>query len=119
MKTISQSLMYRAICVEPGIADMFVVVLINGRRVSLNDAVEFPQLRVAAERLAMECRCHVKVLPLAPDEVLNFLNLRECTPTRTDPALRALDVKTCLETLYQCASADEVEDVLRRLETLQ
>lgn len=110
---------YRAVCPEPQPCDVFIVLLINGRRVAINPVADYPQMRLAAERVAMENRCHVKLIPLANDEVLNFLGITPGQFAPDDPGMRQLDINACVEVMLKFGSGDECEDVLRRLGTVQ
>lgn len=110
---------YRAICPEPGPMDAFIVIFINGKRVGINHASDYPQISAAAERVAVEQRCHVKVIPITPEEVMPFLNIKPGDPSQMEPGIRALDMKSCLDVLFECGSGDDNENVLRRLEAPQ
>jgi hypothetical protein len=45
---------HRAMCPEPGPRDLFLVILINGRRAAIQPAEEYDRWRKAAERLAAQ-----------------------------------------------------------------
>lgn len=110
---------YRAVCPEPQPCDVFLVLLINGKRVAINPVSDYPEMRMAAERVALANRCHVKLLPLAGDEVLSFLGITPGQFAPDDPAMRQLDIRSCVEVMLKFGSGDECEDVLRRLGTMQ
>ena len=110
---------YRAVCPEPQLCDVFLVLLINGRRVAITPVADYQQMRLAAERVALANRCHVKLLPLAGDEALSFLGITPGQFAPADPAMRQLDIHSCVEVMLKFGSGDECEGVLRRLGTVQ
>lgn len=84
---------YSAVCPEPQPCDAFLVLLINRKRVAINPVTDYAQMRAAAERVALANRCHVKLLPLASDEVLNFLGITPGQFAPDDPTMRQLDIR--------------------------
>lgn len=93
---------FRAMCPEPGPRDLFLVILIDGRRVAIHHADEYERWRVAAERLAAQEGVNVKVLPMSGSELMNFLGI-EVEPSQPianlDPAFRAQAVKNFMDVL--------------------
>lgn len=115
---------YRAMCPEPGPRDLFLVVLMNGRRVSLQPVTDYERLREVAERFAREQECQVKVLPMTGGELMNFLGIEPGEPQSMDtldPAFRAQAVQNCLDAMQACIEPREradAMDLLRRLGAL-
>jgi len=115
---------YRAMCPEPGPRDLFLVILINGKRVAIHQADEHDRWQQAAERLAREQECHVKVLPMTGSELMNFLGIEPGPPQpmdALDPAFRAVAVQNCLDLLRETKEPRECEeaiDLLRKLGAL-
>jgi hypothetical protein len=109
---------FRAICPEPGPEDLFLVVLIDGRRVTIQHAADYARWRGAAERLAESQQCQVKVLPMSGRELMNFLGIRpaEAQPIEAlDPAFREHAVRNCLDVLRECGGQEDREDALKLL----
>lgn len=109
---------YRAICPDPGPEDLFIVVLLDGRRVAIQHATDHARWRVAAERLAESQQCQVKVLPLAGRELMNFLGIAPAAlqPTESmDPAFREQAVRNCMDVLRECGSQNDREQALELL----
>jgi len=79
-------------------------------------SLAYPQISAAAERVAVEQGCHVKVIQITPEEVMPFLNIKPGDPSQMDPNARALDIKACLDVLFECGSGNDIENVLRQLE---
>lgn len=93
---------HRAICPEPGSRDLFLVILINGRRATIQFADEYDRWRAAAEKLVEQHKCDVKVLPMSGDELMNFLGIQPAPPQpieNLDPAFREQAVKNCVDVL--------------------
>lgn len=116
---------HRAMCPEPGPRDLFLVILINGKRAAIQHAEEYDRWRVAAERLAAQEGCNVKVLPMTGSEMMNFLGV-EPEPSQPianlDPAFREQAVKNCMDVLRECSAAHDREvalDMLGHLGVLQ
>ena len=109
---------HRVICPEPGPRDLFLVVLINGRRASIQHADEYDKWRAAAEQLAAQEHCNVKVLPMTGNELMNFLGV-EPEPSRPianlDAAFREQAVKNCMDVLRQCNGEQDRGDALELL----
>ena len=109
---------FRAMCPEPGPQDLFLLVLIDGRRVTIQHAADYAQWRVAAERLAESQQCQVKVLPTTGGELMNFLGIRRAHPQPVeglDPAFREQAVKNCMDVLRECGGQADREDALKLL----
>jgi hypothetical protein len=117
---------YRAMCPEPGPRDLFIVILINGKRVAVHHADEYDKWRTAAERLAAQEDCNVKVLPMSGSELMNFLGV-EPDPAQPianlDPVFRAQAVKNCMDVLREGGSGErdraDALDMLNHLGVLQ
>lgn len=116
---------HRAICPEPGPRDLFLVILINGKRAAIQHADEYERWRGAAERLAAEQKCSVKVLPMSGSEMMNFLGI-EPEPSQPianlDHAFREQAVRNCMDVLRECDGAHDREvalDLLGHLGVLQ
>lgn len=109
---------YNAMCPEPGAHDLFLVILINGRRVAIQDAGEHERWKVAAERLAKAEQCQVKVLPMTGDEMMGFLGMT-CAPPQPidnlDPAFRDAAVQNCMNVLRDGVNARERGEALELL----
>ena len=93
---------FRAMCPEPGPRDLFLVILINGKRVGIQHADEYQRWRIAAERLAAQENCDVKVLPMTGGEMMTFLGIELAPPqpiADLDPAFRKQAVKNCMDVL--------------------
>lgn len=109
---------YRAICPDPGPEDLFLVILINGKRVGIQHATDHARLRWAAERLAESQQCQVKVLPMAGDEMMNFYGIKPGARQpieNMDPAFREQAVKNCMDVLRECGSQEDREQALKLL----
>ena len=112
---------YRAMCPEPGLEDLFLVILIDGRRVAIHHAADHAKWRVAAERLAESQQCQVKVLPMGGRELMNFLGFAPSPPQSVenmDATFRTQAVRNCLDVLRDCSSQDEREQALSLLNHL-
>lgn len=116
---------FRAMCPEPGPLDLFLVILIDGRRMTIQHATDHARWRAAAERLAHEQRCQVKVLPMTGDELMNYLGIVPDPPqpiANLDPEFRQQAVRNCLDVLRECGSQDDREqalDLLTKMGALQ
>lgn len=116
---------YRAMCPEPGPQDLFLVVLIDGRRVAIEHAADHVKWRGAAERLAASQQCQVKVLPMSGNELMNYLGMKPSAAqpmSALDPAFREQAVRNCLDVLRECCGQDDREqalDLLGHLGVLQ
>jgi hypothetical protein len=103
---------YRAMCPDPGPQDLFLVILINGKRVAIHHATDHEKWKAAAVRLAHEHQCQVKVLPMAGDELMNFLGMVPASPQpmeNLDPAFREQAVKNCMDVLRECSMQEDRE----------
>jgi hypothetical protein len=116
---------HRAMCPEPGPRDMFLVILINGKRVAIQHADEYDRWRTAAEQLAAQEKCNVKVLPMTGSEMMAFLGI-EPEPDQPlanlDPAFRAQAVTNFMDVLRGCSGEQdraEALDMLGHLGVLQ
>ncbi|AJA09079.1 hypothetical protein SKP52_10890 [Sphingopyxis fribergensis] len=106
---------FRAMCPEPGPHDLFLVILINGRRAAIQHADDYDKWRSAAEELAAQENCNVKVLPMSGSELMNFLGIEPAPPhpiANLDPAFRDQAVKNCMDVLRECAGASDRGDAL-------
>ena len=119
---------YNAMCPEPGARDLFLLVLVNGRRATIQHASDYARWRCAAERLAHEQRCQVKVLPMTGDELMNFLGIVPGPPQpieklkEDDPEFYDRAVRNCIDVLRGDGSQDDREhalELLTKLGTLQ
>lgn len=117
---------YRAMCPEPGPRDLFIVILINGKRVAVHHADEYHKWRTAAERLAAQEDCNVKVLPMSGNELMNFLGVEpepEQPISNLDPVFRAQAVKNCMDVLREGGTGErdraDALDMLSHLGVLQ
>ena len=112
---------YRAICPDPGLEDLFILILIDGKRVAIRHATDHARWRWAAERLAESQQCQVKVLPMTGQELLNFLGIQPATPQpieNMEPAFREQAVRNCLDVLRECGSQEDREQALSLLNRL-
>lgn len=112
---------FRAMCPEPGPLDLFLVVFINGQRVSIQHATDHARWKVAADRLAHEQRCQVKVLPMTGEEMMNFLGINSAPPqpiANLDPEFREQAVRNCMDVLRECGSQEDREQALELLSQL-
>lgn len=108
----------RAMCPEPGPRDLFLVILINGKRAAIQHADEYDRWRAAAEQLAAQEHCNVKVLPMSGSEMMNFLGIEPEPPqpiANLDPAFREQAVKNCMEVLRGNSSERDRADALDML----
>lgn len=88
----------------PGPHDLFLLILINGVRVAIQPVDDHERLTQAAERLAHEQKCHVKVLPMTGNEMMNFLGIMlEPGPLRPieslDPEFRKQGIQNSVDLL--------------------
>lgn len=115
---------YRALCPEPGPRHLFLVVLMNGKRVGIQPVTEYEKLRNAMEHFASEQQCHVMVLPMSGGELMNFYGIVPEAPKpmdTLDPACRAQAVKNCMDVLrtaHEERERDEALDLLTKLGAL-
>lgn len=115
---------YRAVCPEPGRRDVFLVVLVNGRRVSVQPVTDYERLRDVLETFAREQECYVKMLPMTGSELMAFCGITPSEPQPMDtlePAFRAQAVLNCLDVLEQGVEPcerQEALDLLRKLGAL-
>ncbi len=109
---------YRAMCPEPGPLDLFLVILINGKCASIQHADDYDRWRNAAEQLAAQEQCNVKVLPMSGSEMMAFLGI-EPEPhqpiANLDHAFREQAVKNCKDVLRECSGAQDREVALELL----
>ena len=116
---------FRAMCPEPGPRDLFLVILINGRRVGIQHADEYHRWRAAAERLAAQENCDVKVLPMSGGEMMTFLGIEPAPPqpiANLDPAFRKQAVTNCIDVLRECGderARGDALDLLNHLGVMQ
>jgi len=109
---------YRAMCPEPGPRDLFLVILINGKRAAVQQADEYDRWRKAAERLAAQEGVNVKVLPMSGGEMMNFLGIEPEPPqpiANLDPAFREQAVKNFMDVLRESSSERDRADALDML----
>lgn len=109
---------YRAMCPEPGPRDLFLVILINGKRAAIQHADEYDRWRVAAERLAAQESVNVKVLPMSGSEMMNFLGIEPESSqpiANLEPAFREQAVKNCMDVLRECSGAHDRKVALELL----
>lgn len=109
---------FRAMCPEPGPQDLFLVILINGQRVGIQPAEDYARWRWAAEQLADQQRCQVKVLPMTGDEMMKFYGIVPHPPqpiANLDPEFRAQAVHNCMEVLREGALQEDREQALELL----
>lgn len=112
---------FRAICPDPGPEDLFILILIDGKRVAIHHAIDHARWRWAAERLAESQQCQVKVLPMSGQELLNFLGIQPAAPQpieNMDPTFREQAVRNCLDVLRECGSQEDREQALSLLNRL-
>jgi len=109
---------FRAMCPEPGPRDLFLVILINGKRVAIQQAAEYDKWRAAAEQLAAQEDCNVKVLPMSGSELMNFLGVEPeaSQPIASlDAAFREQAVKNCMDVLRTGSGERDRADALDML----
>lgn len=112
---------FRAMCPEPGPQDLFLIILINGQRVSIQTVEEYARWRWAAEQLAEQQRCQVKVLPMTGDEMMNFYAIAPQPPepiANLDPEFRAQAVRNWMDVLRESGSQEDREQALGMLTTI-
>lgn len=119
---------FRAMCPEPGPQDLFLVILVNGQRARIRSVEHYDRWRAAAERLADEHQCQVKVLPMTGDELMNFYGIVPGPPQsieklkEDDPEFYEQSVRNCMDVLRECGSQDDREqalDLLTKMGALQ
>lgn len=109
---------HRAMCPEPGPRDLFLVILINGNRVAIQQADEYDKWRAAAERLAEQEHCDVKVLPMSGGELMNFLGVEPEQPqpiANLDIAFREQAVANFMDVLRGGSGERDRADALDML----
>ena len=112
---------FRAMCPEPGPRDLFLVILIEGKRAAIHPAADHAKWRWAAERLAETQQCQVKVLPMSAGELMNFLGIKPDAPQpieNLDTAFREQAVRNCMDVLRECGSQEDREQALELLSQL-
>ena len=110
-----------ALCPQPGPHDQFVVVLVNGKRVTFQPLNDYEKLRTAAERLADELQSPIKLLPMTCDEMMNFLGIEPEPPQpieNLDPTFRLQAIKNCMDTLRTSAEPSECDVAINLLQKL-
>ena len=116
---------FRAMCPEPGPQDLFLVILVNGKRASIQSVEDYDRWRWAAERLAEQQQCQVKVLPMTGDEMMNFYGISPQPPqpiANLDREFREQAVRNCLDVLRECGSQKDraqALDLLTKMGALQ
>ena len=94
----------RVIAVQPGSRDICVVTLVDGRRVSVDHALDYERARHAASELAGRLSVPVKVLPMGASELVGFLGLSAADfaqPAPQDGKTRVLMLRTCREVMRE------------------
>lgn len=112
---------YRAVCPEPGPRDLFLVVLVNGKRVSVQPVMDYERLSAALDTFAREQECQVKMLPMTGSELMAFCGIAPSDPQPMDalePAFRAQAVQNCLDVLERGAEPRERAEALDLLQKL-
>lgn len=101
---------HRTVTAEPLQTDHVVVTLVDGRRASVQPAHHYERVRDAAQNVAKETGCRVKVLPMTIIELMNFMgvdaaafaaNLTEAE----EAGLRRATVTACKEALREADDA--------------
>ena len=116
---------FRAMCPEPGPQDLFLVILVNGQRASIQSVEDYDRWRWAAEQLAEQQQCQVKVLPMTGDEMMNFYGISPQPPqpiANLDREFREQAVRNCLDVLRECGSQKDraqALDLLTKMGALQ
>lgn len=112
---------YRAMCPEPGPRDLFIVVLIEGKRAAIHPATDHARWRGIAERFAESQRCQVKVLPMTGGELMNYLGIKPEPPRSIesmDPEFRQQAICNCMDLLRESGSEAIREQALELLGAL-
>lgn len=112
---------YRAMCPEPRPRDLFLVVMMNGKRVSVLPVSDYCRVRPLAEAFAIEQQCQVKVLPMSGTELMNFYGIVPEAPKpmdTLDPAFRAQAVQNCMDAISECHEPRERGEALDLLKQL-
>lgn len=115
---------YRAVCPEPGPRDLFLIVLMNGKRVSIQPVTEYERLRPVLETFAREQECQVKLLPMTSSELFAFCGILPSEPQPMDalePAFRAQAVQNCLDLMRESrepSERTEAMDLMKKLGVL-
>lgn len=112
---------FRAMCPDPGPRDLFILVLIEGKRAAIHPATEHTRWRGIAERFAESQRCQVKVLPMTGGELMNYLNIKPDPPQpieSMDPEFRQQALRNCKDVLRGCGSQEDRDQALELLTQL-
>lgn len=101
---------HRIVTAEPLQTDHVVVTLIDGRRASVQPARQYERVRDAAQNVAKETSCRVKVLPMTITELMNFMGVDAAAfaASLTEEAeveLRQATVFACKEALREADDA--------------
>ena len=92
----------RVIAAEPGPRDVCVVTLVDGRRVSIDHALDYGKALSAAYELAGQLVGPVKVLPMTGSEFMGFLGLTAAdfpSSPEADAKDKELAIRSCREIL--------------------
>lgn len=112
---------FRAVCPEPGPRDLFLVVLMNGKRVSIQPVTEYERLRPVLETFAREQECQVKLLPMTGGELIAFCGIAPSEPqpmAALEPAFRAQAVQNCLDLLRDSREPSERAEAMDLMQKL-
>lgn len=100
---------------------MFLVMLLNGKRVSIQPITEYEKLRAVAQSFAADQKCHVKVLPMNGRELMNFYGIEPGASkpmSELDPAFRAQAVQNCMDVLRENGEPRERDEAIEMLKQL-
>lgn len=118
---------HRIVTAEPLQTDHVVVTLIDGRRASVQPAHQYERVRDAAQNVAKETGCRVKVLPMIITELMNFMGVDAAAfaaslTDEEEAGLRQATVTACKEALREANDAavrKEAYDLLVRVGELR
>lgn len=89
---------HRCMTIQPGKLDLFVVTLVDGRRVALDPITDYDAALARARAFHSDHRCQIKVLPMTGDELFNLLGIkRPESPQPFDAELH----RTTVDRLWQ------------------
>lgn len=110
---------HRCTAVAPGKLDLFVLTLVEGRRVNIDPVTEYDAALRRARAFHRDHRCQVKMLPMTGAELRNYLGMS--LPEHPQP-VDAADFQEMVNTLQQVArdssDADARADALDLLAEL-
>lgn len=107
---------HRFTTITPGKWDLFVAVLVNGRRATLDPISNYDVVVAQARAFHRDHPCQVKVLPLTGEELRNLFGLQAAAkPDPMDDAMRQQLVATLTDVAANSNDGDARRDAMSLL----